>query len=79
MKTIAITIDDPTLSALEKLARESSARPGSRSRMIRTAVQEYVAREIRRRREAAEREIIKKHRRRLASQAQALISEQAEP
>jgi metal-responsive CopG/Arc/MetJ family transcriptional regulator len=79
MKTIAISIDEPTLQAVDRLAKGSALPAGNRSRIIRAAVQEYVQRESQRRREAIEGDIFKKHSRRLARQARALISEQAEP
>lgn len=77
MKTIAITIDEDALKSIEKIARSSSPRSRSRSRIIRLAIKEYVLKEQRRAREAREREILKKHRVRLARQARALLSEQA--
>jgi metal-responsive CopG/Arc/MetJ family transcriptional regulator len=79
MKTIAITIDEDTLNAIEELAKKSPARARSRSRLIRAAIKEYVAKQSREVREEREREILKRHRTRLERQARALISEQAKP
>lgn len=78
MKTIAITIDEDTLRRVDEAVRKS-AQPMNRSRIIRTAVKEFVAKELRHEREAREKEIFKKHRARLQRQARALISEQAKP
>lgn len=77
MKTIAITIDEDTLRSLEAIAGKSRSGGSSRSRIIRMAIREFVARERQQQREAREREIFKKNRTRLARQARALISEQA--
>lgn len=74
MKTIAITIDENTLKSLEELAENSVKGTRSRSRIIRKAIREFVAKESKRRREA--RGILKKHRARLAREARALVSEQ---
>ncbi len=79
MKTIAITIDEDTLRSIEEISKESPARARSRSRIIRTAIKEFVARRQQEVREAREREIFKRHRTRMARQARALISEQAKP
>lgn len=76
MKTIAITIDENTLKSLEELAENSVKGTRSRSRIIRKAIREFVAKESKRRREARERGILKKHRARLAREARALVSEQ---
>lgn len=77
MKTIAITIDDDTLNALEAVAKELPRRARSRSRLIRMAIKEFVVRQHKEAREAREREVFKKHRAKLARQAKALISDQA--
>ena len=76
MKTIAITIDEATLKLLEELA-STSPRLRSRSALVRTAVREFAERERRREIEAQEHEVLRKHRKRLARQARALIAEQA--
>ena len=77
MRTIAITIEEDTLKSLKEIAEKSPRGPKNRSRIIRMAISEFVAKERQRLREAQEREIFKKHRTRLARQARALISEQA--
>jgi metal-responsive CopG/Arc/MetJ family transcriptional regulator len=78
MKSIAVTIDEPTLKLLDELTAASRA-PRSRSALVRVAVREFAEREQRRLIEARENEIIRKHRRRLARQARALVAGQARP
>jgi metal-responsive CopG/Arc/MetJ family transcriptional regulator len=83
MKTIAITIDDRTLKAIDVLAAGSRGRRSgakarkSRSAVIRQALQEFVARQERRAREEAERVVLARARAKLARQARALVREQA--
>jgi metal-responsive CopG/Arc/MetJ family transcriptional regulator len=72
MKTIAITIDEDTLSRLDELG-------GNRSRVIREAVREHLVRIERLASEQQEDSVIRRHRRRLARQAQALVRAQARP
>ncbi len=76
MKTIAVTIDETTLRLLDELAA-ALPQPRSRSALVRTAVREFAEREWRREAETREHEVLRKHRRRLARQARALIAEQA--
>ena len=78
MRTIAITIDEPTLKLLDGLTTAARGRRG-RSALVRAAIQQFVERERRRAREAQEHQILRKHRRRLARQARALIAEQTRP
>jgi metal-responsive CopG/Arc/MetJ family transcriptional regulator len=86
MQTIAISIDGPTLAAIDRIARaigKRSARGGkrgaNRSEVIRGALQRFVEHYERQNREAEERRILSKHRARLGRQLEALISEQAQP
>jgi Arc/MetJ-type ribon-helix-helix transcriptional regulator len=79
MKTIAITIDDPTIAAVDALVREKSAAWRSRSAVIRDAVKAFVNERQARMREEREGEIIRKNRARLRRQAAALVREQAKP
>lgn len=72
MKTIAFTIDDDTLERLERLR-------GNRSKLIREAVREHLARRERVASEQQEARILHQHRGRLARQAGALIRSQAKP
>jgi metal-responsive CopG/Arc/MetJ family transcriptional regulator len=74
MKTIAITIDDDTLERVDRLGGGRN-----RSRVIREAVREYVARLERLAGEEREATVIRRHRGRLARQARALVRAQAQP
>ena len=76
MKTIAVTIDDATLKLLDELTN-TTPRPRSRSALVRTALHEFAERERRRAIDAKDNEVFRKHRKRLARQARALIAEQA--
>lgn len=76
MKTIAISIDEATLGLLDGLA-DGSSRQRNRSALVRTALREFVERKRNRENEAKEGEVFRKHRKRLARQARALIAEQA--
>jgi metal-responsive CopG/Arc/MetJ family transcriptional regulator len=85
MKTIAISIDEASLQAIDRLARAGGRarrpgrRAGSRSEIVRRAVQEFIARQQRHAREEQDRRILATHRERLGRQATALVAEQAEP
>ena len=77
MKTIAISIDERTLAALDAMVPEK--RHGrSRSALVRAAVQQFVAREQERAEQEREDRIFRKNREILQRQAKALIAEQAE-
>ena len=78
MSTVAFSIDADTLKLLDELVSGSSPRR-SRSAVVRAAIRELAAREHRRRLEAEEASILRKHRKRLARQARALIATQARP
>jgi metal-responsive CopG/Arc/MetJ family transcriptional regulator len=78
MRTIAISIDEPTLLALDRFAQRQRV-PRKRSELVREAVAEFLARRERLEQEAGERAAIAKHRRLLARQAKALVAEQARP
>jgi metal-responsive CopG/Arc/MetJ family transcriptional regulator len=75
MKTIAVSIDEPTLERMDKLVggREKS----SRSEMVRMAIQDYVNRLERSAEEEHERGVFQRNRKRLERQAAALVKEQA--
>ena len=80
--TIAITIEEETLKRVDRVAVAAGERaggPANRSRVIRAAVHEYLARLERMAEEERERHILKRHSRRLARQAAALVKEQAKP
>jgi metal-responsive CopG/Arc/MetJ family transcriptional regulator len=78
VKTIAITIDEETLEGVDRVAgRKRAGESTNRSKVIRTAVREYLARLERLADEDRERGILKRHSRRLARQAAALVRAQA--
>ena len=77
MKTIAVTIDEPTLERMDRLV--SVRAKGNRSALIRVAIQDYMARLERDAEEEHERGIFQRHRKRLERQAAALVKEQAKP
>jgi metal-responsive CopG/Arc/MetJ family transcriptional regulator len=84
MKTIAITIDETTLAALDKLAaggarRRAGGRAGNRSEVVRRAVQEYLDRRAQAERDRVEWEIWRKNLSKLNRDAAALVADQAEP
>jgi len=78
MSTVAFSIDADTLKLLDGLVSGSSPRR-SRSAVVRAAIRELAAREHRRRVETEEAAILRKHRKRLAHQARALVATQARP
>jgi metal-responsive CopG/Arc/MetJ family transcriptional regulator len=77
MKTIAVSIDEPTLHRIDKLMAQDEASWKSRSEVVRQAVQQFVARLERVAEEDRERQIFQRNRARLNRQARALIKEQA--
>ena len=79
MKTIAMTIDEPTLKRIDRLRASNSVPWKSRSEVIRQAVQQFVSRLERAAEEDREREIFRRHGARLNRQAAALMKEQAKP
>jgi len=78
MKTIAITIDDETLSLLDELMA-GAPRRRTRSALVRAALREFAERKRRRVIEAREQEIFRRNRKQLAREARLLIKEQARP
>jgi metal-responsive CopG/Arc/MetJ family transcriptional regulator len=77
MRTIAVSIDEPTLHRIDKLMAGDSAAWPSRSEVVRQAVQQFIARLERVAKEDREREIFRRNRARLNRQAAALVKEQA--
>ena len=77
MKTIAMTIDEPTLKRVDRLMASNVVPWKSRSEIIRHAVQQLVENVERAQEEKREREIFRRHGARLNRQAAALIKEQA--
>ena len=78
MKTIAISIDEPTLGALDRLAQKGRVR-GKRSELVREALAEFLARRERLEQESNERAVIVRNRVLLARQTKAMLAEQAQP
>ena len=78
MKTIAITIEEAMLAHVDRLAGDRGDTP-NRSKIIRAAVAEYLARIERSAEEERERDVFRRHRGRLHRQAAALVKEQAKP
>ena len=74
MKTIAISIDEETLSALDRLQAAGHA---NRSAIVRQALTHHLEQLSRIERETKERSIFARHRKLLERQAAALIAEQA--
>ena len=74
MKTIAITIDQPTLQRIDELAKELGM---NRSEIVREAAQEYIAEKEAESEEERERKIFRRHKNKLKKQTAALIREQA--
>lgn len=79
MQTIAISIDEPTLLALDRVRTMRARSKTSRSEFIRRAVQRYLADLERAEHEAREVAIVEKHHKKLNAQALAAIEEQAKP
>ncbi len=79
MKTIAVTIDEDTLSCIDHLLAPPAGPWKNRSELVRQALHQFLVEVLRRREEAHETEVFREHRERLAAQARALIAEQAEP
>lgn len=77
MKTIAITIDEETVQRLERLSRRQGRGRPNRSKLIRDAVNDYLARLERASDDEREAAIVRRHRGRLAQQAAAAVKAQA--
>jgi metal-responsive CopG/Arc/MetJ family transcriptional regulator len=74
MKTIAITIDEPTLERIDELAKQ---RGMNRSEIVREAAQDYIAEKEAESEEERERKIFRRYKKKLKAQAAVLIKEQA--
>ena len=81
MRTIAISIDEPTLRGIDKVARgrAKSGLRSSRSEVIRHALRDFLARHERRAREMLEWTVWEPNIEQINRDAAALIAEQAEP
>jgi metal-responsive CopG/Arc/MetJ family transcriptional regulator len=84
MKTIAISIDEESLAAVDRLAQAAGRRGGgrkaaNRSEVVRRAVREFIGRQRKHEREERDRRILGAHRDQIERQAASLVAEQAEP
>jgi metal-responsive CopG/Arc/MetJ family transcriptional regulator len=77
MKTIAISIDEPTLKRIDRLMENGATQAKGRSEIFRQAVTKFIDEIERAAEEDREREIFRRHRSQLNHQAAALIEEQA--
>jgi metal-responsive CopG/Arc/MetJ family transcriptional regulator len=83
MKTIAISIDETSLAAVDRLAhaagrRQGGAKKANRSEVVRQAVQEFLARQRRQEREERDRRILSARRTEIERQTASLVAEQAD-
>ena len=74
MKTVAVTMDPPTLRVLDELVKELGR---NRSDLVREAVRQFVVRAQRRRDEEKDAKIYYRHRKLINRQAAALVRDQA--
>jgi len=82
MKTIAISIDEASLAAIDRMAQAAGRRRGrkgvvNRSEVIRRAVREFIARGRSRERGERDRLILASNRELIERQVEALVGEQA--
>jgi len=81
MKTIAISIDEGSVAAIDRLARAAARRGGrkraNRSELVRRAVREFLARQQRHEREEGDRRTLSTRRELIGRQACVLVAEQA--
>jgi metal-responsive CopG/Arc/MetJ family transcriptional regulator len=83
MKTLAISIDEESIAAVDRLAQAAGRRGGrrkaaNRSEVVRRALREFIARQRRHEREERDRPILGAHREQIERQAASLVAEQAE-
>lgn len=83
MKTIAISIDEESLAAVDRLARATGRRGGkrkaNRSEVIRRAVRQFLAHQKRHEREENDRRVLAANREQIEREARVLVAEQAKP
>ena len=83
MKTIAISIDEETLAAVDRLARATrrrgAKREANRSEVIRRAVRQFLAHQERREREESDRRVLAAMREQIEREGRVLVAEQAKP
>jgi metal-responsive CopG/Arc/MetJ family transcriptional regulator len=83
MKTIAISIDEASLAAVDRIARTAGRRRGgkreaNRSEVIRRAVREFLAHQKRHEREESDRLVLAANRERIEREARSLVTAQAD-
>lgn len=83
MKTIAISIDEASLAAVDRIAqavgrRRGGKREANRSEVIRRAVREFLAHQKRQEREESDRRVLAANRGQIEREARMLVAEQAE-
>jgi len=83
MKTIAISIDEASLAAVDRIAQAASRRRGgkreaNRSEVIRRAVREFLADQKRHESEESDRRVLAANRDRIEREARMLVAAQAE-
>jgi len=87
VKTIAVSIDEPTIISIDRIRQrrrsQSASRGGpaqvSRSEIVREALQAFVRGEQTRAREESDRAALRQTKDRLKKQLEALVADQAEP
>jgi metal-responsive CopG/Arc/MetJ family transcriptional regulator len=83
MKTIAISIDEESLAAVDRLARATGRRGGkretNRSEVIRRAVRQFLAYQKRHEREENDRRVLAANRKQIEREVRVLVAEQAKP
>jgi Arc/MetJ-type ribon-helix-helix transcriptional regulator len=77
MKSIAITIDEPTLERVDRLLARGHGK--NRSAVVRRALARFLEAEERCLREQDEAAVLAKNKAALAREARALVADQAEP
>lgn len=84
MKTIVVTVDEPTLARIDRIARArptggtARARRPNRSGVVRQALKEFVIRYERHSHEEKDRAAFAAHRKRIRRESEALVAEQAD-
>ena len=79
MKTIAVTIDEPTLAKVDGVLERYPDAEHNRAALVREALHDYLRRLDARAAEEEERVIWRRHRSKLEGELEALVQEQAVP
>ena len=77
MRTIAVTVEDSDLRALDGIVKRDPQRYKNRSQAVRLALTGFFRQVERAQAEQREAQILARHRTKLAKQARALVAEQA--